>query len=119
MAIPLIKGIMDRIKDHEKKPQRMIFWRTISDISLALYFLTDHPLYLQRIGFARYDKSFINNCDFINNVFWLINSLLDIMCDIVDLYHIQHEIQTLKQQISSQKSTNSATAAIGGGAAPQ
>jgi len=45
LPIPLIKGIMDRIKEHEKTPQRMIFWRTISDISLALYFLTDHPLY--------------------------------------------------------------------------
>lgn len=79
----------------------MIFWRTISDISLMLYFLTDHPLYLNKIGFLRFDKNFINNCDFINNVFWLLNALFDIMCDVVDLYHLQNEIQLLKQQMSS------------------
>ena len=81
----------------------MIFWRTLSDICLIFYFLTDHPLYFQRIGFTRFDKSFMSNCDWINNVFWLLNAVLDMMCDIVDLYHLQKEIQTVKQQISSSK----------------
>jgi hypothetical protein len=43
--LPLIKAIMDRFKAHEKKPVRNILLRTISDISLALYFASDHPLY--------------------------------------------------------------------------
>ena len=86
--IPLVKGILDRIKEHEKKPQRMIFWRTISDISLIFYFMTDHPLFFSKIGFSRFDKNFINNCDFINNVFWLLNAVFDLMCDLVDLYNL-------------------------------
>ena len=86
---------MARLKENEKKPQRMVFWRTISDIMLILYFVTDHPLYFQRIGFVKMDKALIDKIDFWNNIFWLLNSLLDMMCDIVDLYAIQKEIQTL------------------------
>jgi len=42
---PLIKAIIDRFKAHEKKPVRNILLRTLSDIFLALYFFSDHPLY--------------------------------------------------------------------------
>jgi hypothetical protein len=45
LEIPLIKGIRERLIQHEKSPVRMIFWKTISDISLILYFFTDHPMY--------------------------------------------------------------------------
>ena len=93
--IPLFLGILNRLKENEKKPQRMVFTRTISDTMLILYFLTDHPLYFQRIGFAKFSKSFMSKCEYINNIFWLINSVLDMMCDIVDLYYIQKEIQAL------------------------
>jgi hypothetical protein len=43
--IPLFLGILNRLKENEKKPQRMVLTRTISDTMLILYFLTDHPLY--------------------------------------------------------------------------
>lgn len=86
--IPLIKRIMDRIKENEKKPVSMIFWRTISDISLILYYLTDHPLYFNRIGLVKYDKKFISNLDYLNNLFWLLNIIFDVMCDLVDLYQV-------------------------------
>lgn len=91
--IPLITAIKNRLAAHEKEPQRMVFWRTIADISLILYFFTDHPLYFQSIGFWTYEKSFINNLDYINNVFWLLNSLLDIMCTVADTQHLQKEIK--------------------------
>ncbi len=54
--LPLVKAIMDRFKQHQKSPVRNITLRTISDISLILYFLTDHPLYFQRIGLVKMDK---------------------------------------------------------------
>ena len=70
----------------------MIFWRTLSDISLIAYFLTDHPLYFQKIGMVNMNKALVNRIDYWNNITWLINALLDIMCDVVDLFHIQKEI---------------------------
>ncbi len=90
--IPLIKTILDRFKEHEKKPVRNIFLRTLSDIFLILYFLTDHPLYFQRIGFVKMEKDLVNNIDWINNVFWLLEALIDIYCDAVDLYYIEQDI---------------------------
>ena len=93
--IPLITGIRNRLIAHEKTPQRMVFWRTISDIALILYFFTDHPLYFHGIGFWTYEKSFLSNMDYINNVFWLINSVLDIVVTIADLQHLQTTIKSL------------------------
>ena len=67
----------------------MVFLRTVSDISLILYFLTDHPMYFNAIGLVTYEKKFLNNIDYLNNVFWLVNSVLDIVVTIVDILQIQ------------------------------
>jgi hypothetical protein len=48
--IPVIKDILDRFKEHEKRPVRSIFWKTVSDILLIIYYLSDHPLYFEKIG---------------------------------------------------------------------
>lgn len=93
--IPLIKSILDRFKEHEKKPVRNILLKTLSDIFLALYFLTDHPLYFQRIGFVKMEKDLLNNIDWINNVFWLLEAVIDFYCDLVDLYYIDQEIKSV------------------------
>ncbi len=85
LEIPLIKGIRERLIQHEKSPVRMIFWKTISDISLILYFFTDHPMYFNQIGLFKYEKNYIENMDYINNVFWLLNSIFDAAISIVDL----------------------------------
>jgi Peroxisomal biogenesis factor 11 (PEX11) len=63
----------------------MVLTRTISDIALILYFFTDHPLYFNGIGLKAYDKKWIDNLDYINNIFWLINSVLDIVVTLVDM----------------------------------
>lgn len=83
--IPLITGIRTRLLAHEKSPQRMVFWRTVSDIALILYFFTDHPLYFNGIGLWTYEKKFLSNMDYINNVFWLVNSVLDIVVTVADM----------------------------------
>ena len=93
--LPLIVGIRNRLRLHEKNPQRMIFFQTLSELSLILYFFTDHPLYLNSIGFWKYDKKFIENCDYINNVFWLLNDLFDILVTISNMTNLQSEIKAL------------------------
>ena len=52
--IPLITGIRNRLALHEVTPQRMILYRVLSDLTLILYFFTDHPLYLHNVGFWKY-----------------------------------------------------------------
>ena len=91
--IPLITGIRQRLQAHEKSPQRMVFWRTISDISLMMYFFTDHPLFFDSIGFWKHSKQYLESLDYINNIFWLLNSLFDIVITLVDMSHLQTEIK--------------------------
>lgn len=99
--IPLITGINSRLQAHQKSPQRMILTRTISDIALILYFFTDHPLYFNGIGFRTYEKTFLNNLDYINNVFWLANSVLDIVVTLADMQHLQTELKSLVKTLLS------------------
>lgn len=99
--VPLITGIRNRLIAHEKSPQKMVFWRTISDISLILYFFTDHPLYFNGIGFWKYEANFISNMDYINNVFWLINSVLDIVVTMADINDIQAQIKSLVSNLAN------------------
>lgn len=93
--LPLIKAIMDRFKQHEKAPVRNILLRTISDISLILYFFSDHPLYFQRIGFIKMSKSWVDFIDYWNNIYWLVECLIDIYCDLCDYYYVDQEIKIL------------------------
>lgn len=90
--IPLIKTIMDRLHENSKRPVKLWFWRTISDISLIFYFLTDHPLYFQRIGLIKLDKKTVDRIDYINNVFWLLNAVFDLICDLIEVIEINQEI---------------------------
>ena len=47
------------------------------------------------VGLTQMEKPLVSKIDWWNNVFWLMNSLLDMMCDLVDLYHLQKEIQAV------------------------
>ena len=57
--IPLIVNIRNRLNLHESTPQRMIEYRTLTDLALVFYFLTDHPLYFHSIGFWKFSPSFM------------------------------------------------------------
>ena len=67
----------------------MILYRILSDLALISYFFTDHPLYLHNVGFRKFNPEFIKNLDYINNVFWLLSSLFDIMVTVVEISHLQ------------------------------
>ena len=82
----------------------MILYRILSDLTLILYFFTDHPLYLHNTGFWKYSDKFMKNCDYINNVFWLLSSLFDIMCTVVEINHLQKQIKKVANQLSGDKS---------------
>ena len=91
--IPLITGIRNRLAQHEITPQRMILYRILSDLTLILYFFTDHPLYFNSVGFWKYSPKFIKNCNYINNVFWLLSSIFDIACTVVEINYLQKQIK--------------------------
>lgn len=102
--IPLITGIRNKLALHEVSPQRMILYKVLSDLTLILYFFTDHPLYLHNVGFWKYSPQFMKNCDYINNVFWLLSSLFDIMVTVVEINHLQKQIKKVANQLSGDKS---------------
>lgn len=84
----ILKQLLDRLKTHEDKGVRMILFRTLSDIALIFYFLLDHPCYINKIGLYKFESNFISNIEWFSDFMWMIEIILDILCDIVDLYAI-------------------------------
>lgn len=87
--IPLITGMRNKLADHEVSPQRMITYKMLSDFTLILYFFTDHPLYFHNVGLWKYSNSFMDKCDYINNVFWLVSSLFDIVVTVAEINYLR------------------------------
>ena len=85
----------------------MVEYRTIGDLALILYFFTDHPIYFNSIGLWKYSPGFMSNLNYMNNVFWLLSSIFDMMVTIVEISHVQGEIQKLSAKVSN-FSTNQA-----------
>ena len=48
--LPLVKSIIDRVKDGEDLKVKCLFWKNVSDTSHMFYYLLDHPLYFKRVG---------------------------------------------------------------------
>ena len=85
----------------------MVEYITIGDLALILYFFTDHPIYFNSIGLWKYSPGFMSNLNYMNNVFWLLSSIFDMMVTIVEISHVQGEIQKLSAKVSN-FSTNQA-----------
>lgn len=75
----------------------MILYKILNDLALTIYFFTDHPLYLNSVGFWKYSPAFVKKCDFINNIFWLLNCLFDI---VVTIEEINYQKKQIKRVIS-------------------
>ena len=73
----------------------------MSDLALMMYFTTDHPLYFHNIGLWKYSPGFISNLSYINNVFWFLSSIFDMMVTLVEISHVQGEIQKLSAKVSN------------------
>ena len=78
---------------------RLVFFKTLSDLLLIMYYLLDHPIYLKRIGVLPHlpDK-LIAKLEHYKNIFRLAGRVINILIDIVDLHHIQKEIKDLTKK---------------------
>ena len=90
--ITFIKNILDRLKSHEIKPIRNILLRSLTDVFLLLYFVSDHPLFFHKIGVINLVKPTADKIEYWSNLFWCLNALIEIYCDVIDLYHLNIEI---------------------------
>ena len=57
VPLTLLNNVIKRFRQHERRGVTMIFWRTLQDCCTALYFITDHPLYLNKLGLIELNKA--------------------------------------------------------------
>ena len=58
--------------------------QSISDGILILYYVTDHPLFLYKLGFLPMSAAMNDQIDYWNNIFWLANTLSAIFVTIIN-----------------------------------
>jgi hypothetical protein len=94
----IFKGIIERFNDKEEK---MMFTRTIADLCLIVFFLLDHPTYLQRvlrhylmkqIGMVKMGKPTVEKLEFYSNFYWLLECFFSLASELVALFHSQQKI---------------------------
>lgn len=69
-----------------------VSFKILDDLSLILYFLADHIVFLCRLGFIKNEKV-QSKADYISNLFWLLESIFCILHNTVELLLIQTNIQ--------------------------
>lgn len=94
--IPLLTGIKARL---DQPSQSMLVWRTLNDMALMMYFFTDHPLFFHNVGFYTFSQSTLTSIDYINNVFWLLNALFDIVVSWTDLKAAKAKLVLLREKV--------------------
>ena len=75
--------------------------RTLSDISLFFFFLSDHPLFLYKLGYLPMSLESLDNIDFWNNIFWLGNTVLEIIIETIELALIRGVTATKVSKLTS------------------
>ena len=97
--LPLLRSIITRARNHN---ERVIFWRSVSDLAQIIYCTLDHPLYMQKVGFIKFkNPQIIEKLERIKNILRLLSRVIDILVLIVELYYIQKEIDHLVSFFSS------------------
>ena len=88
-----------RARMNQKETQSVMVWRTLNDMALMMYFLTDHPLFFHNVGFYTFHKDTLSSIDYINNVFWLLNAMLDIFVSVADLKAAKEKLLKLSAKV--------------------
>ena len=53
----------------------MALLQSLSEAVLILYYVTDHPLFLYKLGYLPMSLQMNDQIDYWNNIFWLVNTL--------------------------------------------
>lgn len=83
--IPLFISMFYSLRDYNKKPKRAFIFRTLSDISLFIYYFLDHPLYFQKLGVINMSKERADYIDWLTNVTWFLETFFNILVDLIDI----------------------------------
>ena len=81
---PLIKDII-RLHSTPFLFDPVNLLKSIGHVFLILYFITDHPMFFHRLGYLTYSAKFADDLDYVNNVFWLLNTLMVMLVDAIEI----------------------------------
>ena len=80
----MILKIIQRFKDNQVKPVKMMFFQTLADLFGLLYLLMDHPLYFVKVGFVKsWAPEFTKKWDWYTDLMWVIQTAIEIPLHLV------------------------------------
>ena len=90
---PLLKRISLRHSSdqpvHFQDHDPLAALRTLSDLSLFFFYVSDHPLFLYKLGYLPMSLGTLQGLDYWNNIFWLGNTVLEIVIDLLEVLRMK------------------------------
>ena len=90
---PLLKRISLRHSSdqpvHFQDQDPLAALRTLSDLSLFFFYVSDHPLFLYKLGYLPMSLGTLQGLDYWNNIFWLGNTVLEIAVDLLEVLRMK------------------------------
>ena len=90
---PLLKRIAFRHSSdqpvHFQDHDPLAALRTISDLSLFFFYVSDHPLFLNKLGYLPMSLGTLQGIDYLNNIFWLGNTVLEIAIELLEVLRMR------------------------------
>lgn len=81
--------------------------KTIGDISLILYFLTDHILLINKMNAFKLNPKFISAVDYLSNLFWGMECGMNLIYDVVDYFKNAEDLKNNKGDLTKIKNNES------------
>ena len=90
---PLLKRISLRHSSdqpvHFQDHDPLAALRTLSDLSLFFFYVSDHPLFLYKLGYLPMSLETLQGLDYLNNIFWLGNTVLEIAIELLEVLRMK------------------------------
>ena len=90
---PLLKRIIIRHSSdqpvHFQDHDPLAALRTLSDLTLFFFYLSDHPLFFYKLGYLPMSLGSLQGLDYWNNIFWLGNSVQEIAIGLIEVLRMK------------------------------
>jgi len=87
----MLKGLSKKDGKTDAQGLTFTYFKTLADISLALFFLFDHVLYLGRLKIVK-NQNILQRCDYLSNFFWLCECIATIVSDCMQIHVLQNKL---------------------------
>lgn len=96
LELPVLNDMRKQLGKHQKSSVRNIFMKTLDNIFLSIYYMTDHPMWLHSIGVLKFKDKTFERLDFVNNFACMISVIFDVIVTLTEMKRLSNRLKEVK-----------------------